>query len=179
MLGLVSLPRRTESFPLLDRTRQYLIVIAILSRKVLYCKSLNVVVSIIWTGPPPQNMPRYHTSLSERRHILHVAYYESLLSSRTLLLQRSGYTVSSALGNKNAIALAATADPFDLAVIGFSAGHEVRAELLHWFKLHRPEVPVVVLQAHTSEKFPEADCVPLSESPETWLAAIAGCIGKI
>ena len=77
------------------------------------------------------------------------------------------------MGNENAIALAETAASFDLAVIGFSSEQEARAELLHWFKLHRPELRVVVLQAHTSEKFPEADCVTLSENPETWLAAVA------
>jgi DNA-binding NtrC family response regulator len=115
---------------------------------------------------------------SAQRHIFHVAYYESLLTTRAVLLERSGYRVSSALGNDNAKALSRTVGPVDLAVIGFSAAHAVRAELLQWFKLRHPEIPVVVLQAHTSEKFPGADCVALSEDPEIWLGVVADCVKK-
>ncbi len=116
----------------------------------------------------------------ERRHILHVAYYDSLLKTRTTMLERSGYRVSSALGNGNAKLLAGELSAtVDLVVIGFSASHQMRAEMLGWCKRHFSQVPVMVLQAHNAEQFPEADCIAMSEDPQTWLAAVADCVNGV
>jgi DNA-binding NarL/FixJ family response regulator len=109
-------------------------------------------------------------------HILQVAYYPSLLEIRTKLLESSGYQVTSVLGNDNAIALdGAAIATVDLVVVGFSAPHSVRAAMVRWCKAHYPNIPVIALQFHGWEQFPEAD-VTLSEDPNVWLAAVANTI---
>ena len=110
-------------------------------------------------------------------HILHVAYYSSLLEVRTKMLESSGYQVTSVMGNDDAIALdRAGIAVIDLCVVGFSALHSVRSAMVAWFKAHYPKIPVIVLQFHNWEKFPEADMVTLSEDPNVWLAAVANTI---
>ena len=113
------------------------------------------------------------------RRILHIAYYENLLRTRAVMLQRSGYVVSSVLGNDEAKATAARLLPgFDLVVIGFSGAYSDRNAMLRWLKQQYPDVPVVVLQAHSSERFPDADCTTLSEDPEHWLRVVAECLER-
>lgn len=112
-----------------------------------------------------------------QRRIFQVAYYESLLTTRAALLEQSGYAVSSALGNERATAagerlLANT----DAVLVGFSGPYRERMAVLRWLKEQRPDVPVLVLQAHASEAFAEADGVALHDNPKIWLAALAGCI---
>jgi hypothetical protein len=128
----------------------------------------------------PNGLTRVGFGLEDRRmmsHILQVAYYPSLLEIRTRLLESSGYQVTSVLGNDNAITLdAAAIAAFDLVVVGFSAPHSVRLAMVRWFKAHYPKIPVIVLQFHGWEKFPEADVVTLSEEPNVWLAAVANTI---
>lgn len=117
------------------------------------------------TAPPPAP-----------RRILQIAYYDNLLRTRTVMLQRSGYAVSSVLGNDQAMAAAAQLLPgMDLVMIGFSGSYSDRSSMAKWLKQQYPGTPVVVLQAHSSERFPEADYTTLSEDPEVWLAAIADC----
>jgi DNA-binding NtrC family response regulator len=106
--------------------------------------------------------------------ILQIGYYASLLSVRASLLESNGYTVTSVLGNATAMKLARrVVDSIDLVVIGSSSEYAVRMTMLSWLKQYYPEVPVVVLQSHSSEKFPAAEGVTLSEDPEVWLAAVA------
>jgi DNA-binding NtrC family response regulator len=110
-------------------------------------------------------------------HILQVAYYGSLLTTRQAMLEHSGYQVTSVLGNEKALRL--TADQmssFDLIVVGFSAKQGERASAVRVFKQRNPGIPVVVLQANSSERFPEADAVTVSEDPAIWLAAVGGCL---
>jgi DNA-binding NtrC family response regulator len=110
-------------------------------------------------------------------HILQVAYYEGLSSVRATLLENNGYAVTSVLGNAKAMKLARHGiASSDLVVIGFSTTYAVRMIMLGWLKRHYPEVPVLVLQSHTSEKVPDAECVTLSEDPSVWLAAVATCL---
>ena len=45
----------------------------------------------------------------------------------------------------------------DSIVIGYSAPHPVRAALIHWFKQHYPNIPVVAPRFKSAESFPEAD----------------------
>ncbi len=111
------------------------------------------------------------------RRILHISYYENLLRTRTQMLQRVGYEVASVLGNDEARAAALRLLPgFDLVVIGFSGSFTDRRAILHWLKQQYPQVPVIVLQAHSSERFPDADYTTLSEDPEVWLEAVAACL---
>jgi DNA-binding NtrC family response regulator len=113
-----------------------------------------------------------------QHNIFQIAYYDSLLSTRALLLEQSGYAVSSALGNEQAKAAARSLPPaIDLVLIGFSGTYVQRAAMIHWIKKQHPELPVVALQAHASEKFAEADAVALAERPERWLAAVTACLG--
>lgn len=116
-------------------------------------------------------------SLGRPLHVLQIAYYESLLETRALLLQRAGYRVFSVLGNEQAIAATGRLlTNTDVVLIGFSGPYEQRTAMLQWLKEQHPEIPVVVLQSQAWEVFAEADCVVLPEHPETWLAAISACV---
>lgn len=111
-------------------------------------------------------------------HILHVAYDRALLETRDLMLKSRGYAVTSALGNQQAMALSAEElARYDAVVIGFSSTHAVRSAAVQWFKAKSPELPVVILQVHDFEKFPQADCATPSEDPTVWLQAVAQCVG--
>ncbi len=113
------------------------------------------------------------------RRILQIAYYESLLRTRAEMLQRSGYHVASVLGNHQAKSAAPQLVPgTDLVMVGFSGSHADRTAITRWLKQQYPRVKVVVLQAHSSERFPDADCATLSEDPEIWMGAIADCLAN-
>ena len=104
-------------------------------------------------------------------NILQVAYYRGPLVTRARMLESRGYHVTPVLGNDEALGLdAAVIAAFDSIVIGFSAPHPVRAAMIHWFKQHYPNIPVVALQFHSAESFPEADGGTVSDDPEVWLA---------
>lgn len=103
--------------------------------------------------------------------ILQIAYYPSLLETRRRMLEGDGYAVTSVLGNDQGMAVAA-AGRFDVIVVGFSAPHSMRTNMVRWLKQNISEVPVVVLLAHDHENFPDADHTTLSESPLSWLAAV-------
>lgn len=111
------------------------------------------------------------------RSILQIAYDPALLKVRQIMLEKSGYRVTSALGNDNGIALVQNGQ-FDVVVIGFSTRLSAREHMVRWIKQHAPDVQVVVLLAHEYEKFPDADYSTLSEDPEKWLAAVADCIKR-
>ena len=84
--------------------------------------------------------------------VLQIAYYPSLLETRRLMLEGDGYTVSSALGNDQGMAIA-SAVRFDVIVVGFSAPESVRTDMVRWLKQHIPGTPVVVLLAHNFSVF--------------------------
>src|SRR5712691_13172786 len=88
------------------------------------------------------------------------------------MLESRGHHVTSVLGNDEAFRLdAAVIAAADSIVIGFSAPHPVRAAMIHWFKELYSNIPVVALQFHSAESFPEADGGTVSDDPEAWLAA--------
>jgi DNA-binding NtrC family response regulator len=110
-------------------------------------------------------------------HILQVAYYDTLQEVRAKMLEAAGYQVTSVLGNDQAMELnRAVIAATDLVLVGFSAPHSVRAELVHWFKARYPNIPVAALQFYEWEKFPEADVATSSEDPAIWLAEIASML---
>ena len=112
-------------------------------------------------------------------NILQVAYYRGPLVTRARMLESRGHHVTSVLGNDEAFGLdAAVIAAADSIVIGFSAPHSVRAAMIHWFKQHYPNTPVVVLRFHSAESFPEADGGSVSDDPEVWLAAVASTLKK-
>lgn len=109
--------------------------------------------------------------------ILQVAYYRGPLVTRARMLESLGHHVTSVMGNDEAFALdAAVIAAADSIVIGFSAPHPVRAAMIHWFKQHYPDVPIVALRFHGAESFPEADGGTVSDAPEVWLAAVASTL---
>src|SRR4051794_20685240 len=65
--------------------------------------------------------------------VLQIGYYASLLETRSSMLERDGYKVTSALGNKQGMA-AATKDHFDVVVIGFSGALSDRIQVVRWLK---------------------------------------------
>ena len=110
-------------------------------------------------------------------HILQVAYYDTLQEVRAKMLEAAGYEVTSVLGNDKAMGLnRAVIAATDLAMVGFSTPHSVRAAMVQWFKAHYPKIPVVALQFYGWEKFPEADVATSSEDPANWLAEIASML---
>jgi len=50
--------------------------------------------------------------------------------------------------------------------------------MIRWFKQFYPNIPVVALQFHSAESFPEADGGTVSDDPEVWLAAVASTLKK-
>jgi DNA-binding response OmpR family regulator len=116
--------------------------------------------------------------MSDRKaRVLQIGYYPMLLQTRHMMLEQDGYEVFSALGNEQAKQIAA-ARSFDAIVIGFSGTLPDRQELLRWIKQNVERTPVVMLQAHTNDKFPEADVLALSEDPKVWLAAVRQATAK-
>jgi DNA-binding NarL/FixJ family response regulator len=105
--------------------------------------------------------------------ILQIGYYAELVKIRQMLLAKGGYDVASALGNDQAISLAASAT-FDLVVVGFSSDYSTRSQMIRWLKQNVP-APVVALLAHNAESFPDADYQTTCETPEVWLTAVANC----
>jgi CheY-like chemotaxis protein len=112
-------------------------------------------------------------------HILQVAYYPSLLRTRTLMLETAGYRVTSTLGNSEAMELdASEIAKIDLVVVGFSASHSIRTEMVRWFKANYPKIPVVALQADAWEQFPDADVKTMADDPKVWIAAVTTTVDK-
>jgi DNA-binding NtrC family response regulator len=109
--------------------------------------------------------------------VLQIAYYPSLLQTRRVILESDGYSVVSALGNDQGMAIAAS-ETFDVIVVGFSAAHATRTSMVRWLKQHAPIIPVVALLAHDLEEFPDADYATLSEDPIVWLAMIRQACAK-
>ena len=87
------------------------------------------------------------------------------------MLESDGYTVTSALGNDQGIALAATVQ-FDVVVVGFSGANDVRSNMVRWLKQNVPLVPVVALLASSADAVPDADCETFSENPRVWLDTV-------
>ena len=48
--------------------------------------------------------------------------------------------------------------------------------MIHWFKQLYPNIPVVALQFHSAESFPEADGGNVSDDPDVWLVAVASIL---
>jgi DNA-binding NtrC family response regulator len=110
-------------------------------------------------------------------HILQIAYYPTLRDIRAQLLDAAGYEVTSVLGNDEAMALSPSRIAvIDLVLVGFSTSHSIRAEIVQWFKVRHPMIPVVALQFYEWEKFLEADAVSLCEDPRNLLAAVANIL---
>src|SRR5258708_35905152 len=95
------------------------------------------------------------------------------------MLESRGHHVTSVLGNDEAFRLdAAVIAAADSILIGFSAPYPIRSAMIHWFKELHPNIPVVALQFHSAESFPDADGGTVSDDPEVWLAAVANTLKK-
>jgi two-component sensor histidine kinase len=110
-------------------------------------------------------------AVAARKSVLQICYQSPVLQARQMLLESDGYAVTSALENKEGTRLAVSGI-YDVILVGFSADYSVRNQMVRWLKEHVPSTPVVVLLAHESEKFPEADCATMSEDPLVWLSAV-------
>ena len=108
-------------------------------------------------------------------HILSIAFDETLLTLRELLLQNAGYRVVSALGSK-AGRKAALAGGFDLFLVGHASPLRERTELIQWLRTNWPNVPITALRRSVYEQIPEATCIADVDEPEEWLKAIQDCI---
>jgi DNA-binding NtrC family response regulator len=110
-------------------------------------------------------------------HILQIAYYPTLQDTRARMLEAAGYRVTSVMGNDDAIRVnERSMGTIDLALVGFCAPYTIREAMVHWLKTHSPDIPVIALQFHEWEDFPEADASTLSENPQIWLSTVANLL---
>lgn len=110
--------------------------------------------------------------------VLQIGYSPALLHTRQSILEQEGYSVTSALGNDQGMAVAAS-ENFDVIVVGFCSDTEIRIRMVRWLKQNVPRSPVVALLAHSLESLPDADCETLSESPSVWLTAVRQTCAKV
>lgn len=87
-------------------------------------------------------------------HILSVSYDVVLLSTRQLMLETSGYTVTSAEGFVEATRLCAKGD-YDLLIMGYSIPHEDKRALVEKTRAHCA-APVLALLRHGEPELEEA-----------------------
>ena len=115
-------------------------------------------------------------SMPMRPHrVLCVSYDVALLTTRRLLLERDGYTVTASASFKAASEQCENRQ-FDLFILGQSIPADEKAELMKIFRAHCP-APILSLQTPDEEKVPDADYYSLSPSPEEWLQQVATILG--
>ncbi len=85
-------------------------------------------------------------------------------------MENDGHLVTSVLGNTQCKTLA-TAQDFDVVLVGFSGNLEQRREIIRWLKGVHPQLPIVALSAQ-SEELPQADYAMPPDDPKRWLAAV-------
>ena len=104
-----------------------------------------------------------------RKRILSVSYDPSLLATRGMLLEQRGYSVTSALGFTQAIALCRTPE-FDLFILGHSIPNSDKLELRNTFRENCP-APIVSLARHGEDPVP-SDFHISPDNPEELLTKV-------
>lgn len=79
------------------------------------------------------------------KSILTISRDQSLQSTRTLILQQTGYTVSAALNDKDAIGFVEGPTPIDLVLICHSVPEASRIYLATEIKKLKPRLPILML----------------------------------
>src|SRR5262245_28577552 len=107
--------------------------------------------------------------------ILSVSYDEALLTTRALLLEREGYTVTSAHGFTAALAECRRGQ-YDLLIIGHSIPHSDKIALMESFR-GTCSAPVLSLTRHGESTLDHAEYHAFPDEPQNFLDTIAGILG--
>lgn len=105
-------------------------------------------------------------------HILSVSYDLTLLSTRLLLLQASGYTVTSAEGFVEAMRQC-KAGNYDLLIIGHSIPHTDKKALIEEMRAHCHAPVLALLRPGECELLDEATKSIDAANPKLLLEAVA------
>ncbi|HET9281401.1 MAG TPA: hypothetical protein VFR24_05515 [Candidatus Angelobacter sp.] len=104
------------------------------------------------------------------QRILSVAYDESLLATRQMLLETHGYNVISALGFTQAVSHCKTGG-FDLFILGHSISLADKRELIKTFRTHC-RAPILSL-GRVDEELVESDFHVFADKPEKLIQSVA------
>jgi CheY-like chemotaxis protein len=104
------------------------------------------------------------------KRILSVSYDSSLLTTRQMLLEGRGYSVTSALGFTQAIADCKSKE-YDLFILGHSIPARDKRELIRTFREHCP-APIVSLERVGEERV-ESDFHASPDDPQEFMRVVA------
>lgn len=110
------------------------------------------------------------------KSILSVSYYEELLITRRMLLEREGHKVISALGFTDS-AKQCKRDGFDLFILGHSIPDPDKKELIRIFRMANHS-PVLSLSRHGETPMVAADYQAPVDDPVEFLRTVAAILGK-
>jgi DNA-binding NtrC family response regulator len=103
------------------------------------------------------------------KRILSVSYDAVLLATRQMLLEQKGYTVTSALGFREALEHCQN-DGFDLFVLGHSIPEKDKLHLIETFRVSCP-APILSLE-RIGEKQVKCDFHASPDDPEKFLQVV-------
>lgn len=102
------------------------------------------------------------------KRVLSISYDVVLLNTRAMILEREGYTVTSAQTLRDAIALLQQ-DRFDAAIIGHSIPIEEQRQMSEAIRQQCPDAPVIALTRREGERLTFADRAIEAQRPEEML----------
>ena len=109
---------------------------------------------------------------SDGKRVFQIAYDEMLLVSRTEILKKRGYEVSSVLGNDAAKRILDKGERYRIFIVGHAAPQETREDMVRWLKANFPNTKIVVVNPPSSAILAEADYNVVLNGPEQWLSIV-------
>src|ERR1700756_5372717 len=104
-------------------------------------------------------------------HILSVSYDLTLLTTRELLLQQMGHTVTSVEGFARAFAACESGTKFDLLILGHSIPHDDKLAIIAKVK-NTCDCPVLALLRPNEAPLPTAEHSTDSSDPRAFMEAV-------
>jgi CheY-like chemotaxis protein len=115
--------------------------------------------------------------VADKKHILCISYDESLLTTRTMLLQQVGFDVTPAIGFAEAMEHCENNPKFDLIVMGHSMPRKDKTALIASLRPQCP-APVLSIRRHNDPPLPEADfSIDSHDGPDALIAAVRSALG--
>lgn len=103
--------------------------------------------------------------------VLSISYDVVLLNTRAMILEREGYTVTSAQTLRDAIELLQRTS-FDAAIIGHSIPVEEQRQMAAAIRQQCPHAPVIALTRREGERLAFADRAIEAQKPEEMVAEL-------
>jgi|SRR5437588_8351643 len=115
-----------------------------------------------------------------RRRILNVAMNESLLKTRSAILEGAGYEVMSALNLLDIKTACETGKVFDLVIIGYAIPSGGKRQAMFTIRQYCGQTPILELYPHgATPALEEADeLLPSSGEGDTLLAKVSEILAK-